>query len=210
MRCIYKRIEISSPWTQSTERHQNPNQKTKQKQKKRERERERKRKRHPQNPLFFFFFFFFFFFALCQPTRHTHPHNDRSKSYNEMLSISRMTTASSARFAASATKQKSCRKGAVAVGPPFPCIWWGYNVFGEGCVIICGCVSVLLLVDVDVWSCEDDKVAVWEELASAAAHCKRTSLLPLLSAIGFWVDCDSIIQVVKGGRITVIICRMQL
>lgn len=41
------------------------------------------------------------------------------------LSRSRMTIPIWARLAASATRLKSCRKGAVAVGPPRPCIWWG-------------------------------------------------------------------------------------
>ena len=45
--------------------------------------------------------------------------------YSEIPSISRMITDISARLAASATRQKSSRKGAVAVGPPFPLIWWG-------------------------------------------------------------------------------------
>ena len=47
------------------------------------------------------------------------------QTYNEIPSISRIITDISARFAASATRQKSCRKGAVAAGPPALCIWSG-------------------------------------------------------------------------------------
>ena len=43
-------------------------------------------------------------------------------SYKLIPSISLMTTAICARYAASATRLKSCRNGAVAVGPPMPCI----------------------------------------------------------------------------------------
>lgn len=118
---------------------------------------------------------------------HIHiPYSEPSIGYSEIPSKSRITTAICARFAASATRLKSRKNGAVAVGPPFcvsdsssGCIWvwvwdwdcnWGWIWDCDGLAPTLGFVGMLA---VTVAVAVELKLVFWDCAGTSPCTCAR-------------------------------------